>query len=164
MKMANKKSSNIRIVAVVLLSVTALLLSLIAITGKAPAIKLSLSKGGEVCDGVLPGIEEHITSVPEGEIRYLINKRMVFEDSYSLGAVMLENPESCEYDLKFSVYNSAGELIYASPMLKPGQYIEKDKLAAVVKAGEYACSYSAQAYKDEKAVGQVTGIVTVVVG
>lgn len=161
--MANKKS-NIRIVLIVIMALIAIVLSLIAITGSAPAIRLNLAKGGEVCDGVLPNVEEHISSVPEGEIRYLINKRMAFENSYAQGNVMLENPESCGYDLKFSIYNPEGEMIYSSPMLKPGQYLETDKLSAVVKAGEYTCSYSAQAYKSDKLQGQVTGIVTVVVG
>ena len=161
--MANKKS-NIRIVIIVLMALIALVLSLIAVTGSALAIRLNFAKGGQVCDGVLPNVEEHITSVPEGEIRYLINKRMTFEDSYAQGSVMLENPASCEYDLKFSIYSPDGELIYASPMIKPGQYLETDKLTAVVKAGEYACSYSAQAYKADRLQGQVTGIVTVVVG
>ena len=148
----------------ILLSVTAILLSLIAVSGKVSTIRLSFVKNGQVCDGVLPDVENHILSVPEGEIRYLINKRMMFENSFSQGTVMLENPESCEYDLKFSVYNPDGELIYVSPMLKPGQYLEKDKLASVVRAGEYACSYSAQAYQNDKLIGQVTGVVTVVVG
>lgn len=123
-----------------------------------------MTKGGEVCDGVLPHVEEHITDVPDGEIRYLINKHMFFENSYSQGSVMLENPESCGYDLKFCIYNADGEMIYQSPMIKPGQYLEKDKLSAVVKSGEYDCSYSAQAYKGEKLMGQVTGILSVTIG
>lgn len=161
--MENKKS-NIRIIVAVILSAAAVTAILLAATGKLSAIRLSFVKGGQVCDGVIPSVAEHIDSVPEGEIRYLINKRMMFENAYSQGTVMLENPESCGYDLKFSVYNPQGELIYVSPMLKPGQYIEKDKLAAVVKAGEYTCSYSAQAYLAEEIIGQVTGIVTVTVG
>lgn len=161
--MANKKF-NIRHFIIILLSVTAILLSVIAVSGRAATIRLMFVKNGQVCDGVLPAVDNHISSVPEGEIRYLINKRMMFENSFSQGTVMLENPESCEYDLKFSVYNPDGELIYLSPILKPGQCLKKDKLAAVVKAGEYACSYSAQAYQNDKLIGQVTGVVTVVVG
>lgn len=161
--MANKKF-NIRIVLSVILALIAAAVIGIAVTGRASLIRLSLTKGGEVFDGVLPNVEEHISEVPEGEIRYLINKHMFFEDTYSQGSVMLENPASCAYDLKFIVYNGDGEAIYVSPVIKPGQYIEKDKLSAVVKAGEYTCSYSAQAYKGENLEGQVTGIVTLTVG
>lgn len=161
--MANKKS-NIRIVLIIVLAVLALTMSIVAISGTAPAIILRLAESGEVCDGELPNVEEHISSVPSGEIRYLINKHMCFESPYSQGTVMLENPSSCEYDIKFSIYNADGGLIYSSPVLKPGQYIEKDKLSAVLKSGEYTCSYSAQAYKNDELQGQVTGVVTVNVG
>ena len=42
--------------------------------------------------------------------------------------------------------------------------LEKDKLSTFVKAGEYNCSYSAQAYQDGELKGEVTGVVTVIVG
>lgn len=151
---------------IVVIAVIAVVLSVIALTGSAPRIRLALSRGGRVSDGILTGIEDdaHITSVPEGEIRYLINKRIMFENSYSLGSVMLENPESCRYDIKFIIYKDDGEMIYTSPMIKPGQCLERDKLSAVLKAGEYNCSYSAQAYQNGELKGEVTGIVTVTVG
>ncbi len=160
------KSKSKKSIAFVVVAVIAVALCVIAVTGSAPGIRLSLSKGGEVTDGILSGVEAdtHITSVPEGEIRYLINKRIIFENSYSLGSVMLENPESCRYDIKFVIYKDDGEMIYTSPMIKPGQCLEKDKLSAVVKAGEYNCSYSAQAYQNGELKGEVTGVVTVTVG
>lgn len=163
MKMANKKF-NIKTVLSVIFALIAVVLIGIAVTGRASLIRLSMTKGGEVLDGELPNVEEHISEVPEGEVRYLINKHMFFEDTYSQGSVMLENPESCAYDLKFIIYDGSGEAIYVSPVIKPGQYIERDKLSAIVKSGEYTCSYSAQAYKGENLEGQVTGIVTVTVG
>ncbi len=160
------KSKSKKSIAFVVVAVIAVALCVIAVTGSAPGIRLSLSKGGEVTDGILSGVDAdtHITSVPEGEIRYLINKRIIFENSYSLGSVMLENPESCRYDIKFVIYKDDGEMIYTSPMIKPGQCLEKDKLSAVVKAGEYNCSYSAQAYQNGELKGEVTGVVTVTVG
>lgn len=162
MKMSDKKPKlKTWIIAVV--SVVAILLSVIALTQALPGIRLSLAQGGQVSDGVLPSVDEslHITEVPEGEIRYLINKKIVFENPYSLGDVMLENPESCEYDLQFIIYNAQGEMLYTSPMIKPGQCLEKDKLSAVVREGEYKCSYSAQAYKDNVLQGEVNGVVTI---
>lgn len=158
------KKSKIKTGLIVLLAVITVVSVVIAVTGKASSVRLSLAKCGEVCDGVLPNVGEHISEVPKGEIRYLINKNMYFEDTYSQGTVMLENPESCEYDIKFNIYSPDGALIYTSPTIKPGQYLEKDKLAAVVKSGEYTCSYSAQAYQNGTLEGQVTGIVTVTVG
>ncbi len=145
------------------ISVVAILLSVVALSQALPGIRLSLAGDGQVCDGILSGVDEslHITKVPEGEIRYLINKKIVFENPYSLGDVMLENPESCEYDLQFVIYNAQGEMLYTSPMIKPGQCLEKDKLSTVVKKGEYKCSYSAQAYKDDVLQGEVNGVVTI---
>lgn len=162
--MAKNKSKKSILMAV--FSVIAFVLCVVALTGSAPRIRLSLAGGGKVSNGILTGVEAdaHITSVPEGEIRYLINKRIMFENSYSLGNVMLENPESCQYDIKFVIYKDDGEMIYTSPMIKPGQCLEKDKLSTVVKAGEYNCSYSAQAYQNGDLKGEVTGVVTVTVG
>ena len=162
--MAKNKSKKSILMAV--FAVIAFVLCVVALTGSAPRIRLSLAGGGKVSNGILVGVEAdaHITSVPEGEIRYLINKRIMFENSYSLGNVMLENPESCQYDIKFVIYKDDGEMIYTSPMIKPGQCLEKDKLSTVVKAGEYNCSYSAQAYQNGDLKGEVTGVVTVTVG
>lgn len=162
--MAKNKSKKSILMAVI--AVIAFVLCVVALTGSAPRIRLSLAGGGKVSNGILTGVEAdaHITSVPEGEIRYLINKRIMFENSYSLGSVMLENPESCQYDIKFVIYKDDGEMIYTSPMIKPGQCLEKDKLSTVVKAGEYNCSYSAQAYQSGDLKGEVTGVVTVTVG
>lgn len=162
--MAKNKSKKSILMAV--FAVIAFVLCVVALTGSAPRIRLSLAGGGKVSNGILTGVEAdaHITSVPEGEIRYLINKRIMFENSYSLGNVMLENPESCQYDIKFVIYKDDGEMIYTSPMIKPGQCLEKDKLSTVVKAGEYNCSYSAQAYQNGDLKGEVTGVVTVTIG
>lgn len=162
--MAKNKSKKSILMAV--FAVIAFVLCVVALTDSAPRIRLSLAGGGKVSNGILTGVEAdaHIKSVPEGEIRYLINKRIMFENSYSLGNVMLENPESCQYDIKFVIYKDDGEMIYTSPMIKPGQCLEKDKLSTVVKAGEYNCSYSAQAYQNGDLKGEVTGVVTVTVG
>ncbi len=154
---ANKK--------IILISAVAVL-GILFMTGSVSQIRLKLSPGGKVSEAVLSGVDPdvHIMNVPEGEIRYLINKRIVFEDKYSLGSVMLENPETCLYDIKFVIYRDNGEMIYTSPMIKPGECLEKDKLTEVLASGEYNCSYSAQAYLDGELQGEVTGVVTVIVG
>lgn len=163
--MAKNKSIKKKIM-ISFIAVISVVICLALITGAGSRIKLSLSKGGTVGDGLLPGVaaDEHITSVPDGEIRYLINKKIIFENKYALGSVMLENPKSCKYDIKFVIYKDDGEMIYTSPMIEPGQFLEKDKLSTVVDPGEYDCSYSAQAYTNGEMQGEVTGVLTVVVG
>ena len=163
--MAKNKPKN-RIVLLTVLFLVTVALAVVALTGTAPKIRLSLTGSGKVSDGLLPGVsdDEHITSVPDGEIRYLINKRIVFEDKYSLGNIMLENPSSCNYDIKIVIFKDDGEMIYTSPLVKPGQYLERDKLSTVLKSGEYNCSYSAQAYRNGELQGEVSGIITVTVG
>lgn len=163
--MANNKSKKNLILAVIAVACFVAVL-IFASTGTMSRIRLSLAHGGTVCDGVLQEIDDtaHINEVPDGEIRYLINKRMVFENKYALGSVMLENPQSCAYDIKFVIYKEDGEMIYTSPLIKPGQCLAKDKLSDVIESGEYNCSYSAQAYLNGEFCGEVTGVVTVVVG
>lgn len=159
------KKTKIRTAVIIAVSLIAIVLSVITLTQAVPSVLLKTAEGGVVCDGVLPSVDEklHITDVPEGEIRYLINKQIVFEGPYSLGDVMLENPESCGYDLQFVIYNTQGEMIYTSPLIRAGQYLEKDKLTAVVKSGAYNCSYSALAYQNGELMGEVNGIVSVTV-
>ena len=162
--MAENKAK-VKTAIVIAISVVAIVLSVVTLIQVVPAARLKLADGGTVCDGVLPDVEEslHITEVPEGEIRYLINKQMVFDGPYSLGDVMLENPEACGYDLQFVIYNTQGEMIYTSPLIKAGQYLQKDKLSAVLRSGVYNCSYSALAYKNGELMGEVNGIVNVTV-
>ena len=161
-----KNKANKKIILISAVAVLAVVIGILFMTGSVSQIRLKLSPGGKVSEGVLSGVDPdvHIMNVPEGEIRYLINKRIVFEDKYSLGSVMLENPETCLYDIKFVIYRDNGEMIYTSPMIKPGEYLEKDKLTEVLDSGEYNCSYSAQAYLNGELQGEVTGVVTVIVG
>ncbi len=162
--MAENKAK-VKTAVIIAVSLVAIAISVFVLTEAVPKVRLNLADGGTVCDGVLPSVDEnlHITDVPEGEIRYLINKQIVFDSPYSLGDVMLENPEACEYDLQFIIYNTQGSMIYTSPILKPGQYLEKDKLSAVVRSGDYNCSYSAVAYKNGELMGEVNGVVNVTV-
>ena len=145
-------------------AIVAVVVSAVLISGMPSYVRLMLTKGGAVSDGVLSNVNEHINYVPDGEVKFLINKNVVFENAFSLGEVMLENPQSCKYDLRFIFYSSDGKMIYSSPLISPGQCLEKDKLSTVIKPGEYKCSYSAQAYDNGNFQGEVTGAVTVRVG
>lgn len=160
--MAENKAK-VKTAIVIAVSLVAMVLSVVSLVQVVPAVRLRLADGGMVSDGVLQSVDEslHITDVPEGEIRYLINKQIVFESPYSLGDVMLENPEACVYDLQFVIYNTQGSMIYTSPVLKPGQFLEKDKLSSVVKPGDYNCSYSAIAYKNGELMGEVNSVLKI---
>lgn len=135
-----------------------------------PGILWCVTPSGKVRDALLEEIPEqdHISSVPDGEIRYLINNNVVFNVSGGRGNLMFENPESCEYDLVFTVYEIVGDgeeenVLYTSPVIKPGQSLSGDKLKKRIPAGEYACMYSVQAYSGEKYAGERTGSMTITV-
>lgn len=118
---------------------------------------------GEI--GSLPGYEQ-IEAVPEGEIRFLINDNVVFEDDGKRGSFMFQNPDSCQYSIQFAVYEIIGDgetenLIYTSPMLAPGQFIAQDKLPRKLDKGTYDCVYYARAYLDGEYKGERHGRMTV---
>lgn len=122
---------------------------------------------GKAADGVLPieGIE-HISEVPQGEIRYLINDNIVFESDSKKGTIMFENPSDSEYAIKFYIYQIIGDgetenLIYESPTVEPGQYIMNDKLKKKLKKGSYDCICYARAYIDGELKGERSSGVTV---
>lgn len=163
MQMADKSKKTRR--AIIIMAAAAVILSMCAIMLNIQSILLFLQSGGRVEDGLLPGVDasEHIDSVPHGEIRYLINKNVYFRNYHSKGNIMLENPESSEYDLKIMIMTEDGKTIYTSPELKPGQYLENDKLSSVVKPGVYDCTYYACAYVNGEYCGEVTGTLSVTV-
>lgn len=111
---------------------------------------------------------QHISDVPKGEIRYLINNNVLLKSDGSKGNFMFENPEACDYTLQFLVYEVVGDgneknLLYTSPMIKPGQFVSEDKLDKKLAAGKYDCRYFARAYLDEKYIGEKSGDITLTV-
>lgn len=116
----------------------------------------------------LDGVDA-IGEVPEGEIRYYINKEPVFPSGYERGSVMLQNPKSCQYALQFRVYLADGRSnmpIYTSAFLRPGQYLNGDKLNYYLSAGTYECTYTATAYDQQDVsveYGKVSGLLTITV-
>ncbi len=108
---------------------------------------------GVVEDGMLEieGVSP-IEDVPEGEVRYYINKQVVFPNGYAQGDIVLQNPSACGYVLKFRFYladGSSNEPVYASPKLRPGQYLNGDKLTRYLPGGRYDCTYTVTAYELE---------------
>ncbi len=105
---------------------------------------------GVVQNGTLEieGVEP-IEEVPEGEVRYYINKQVAFPNAYARGDVVLQNPAACGYVLEFRFYIADGRSsipIYTSPKLRPGQYLDGDKLDRYIPGGRYDCTYTVTAY------------------
>ncbi|MCR5485359.1 MAG: hypothetical protein K6F09_07170 [Clostridiales bacterium] len=125
---------------------------------------------GEVMNGTLDidGIEQ-ITDVPKGEVKFFINKRVIFENSYARGNIIIQNPEKCEYILEFRFYlldSGKGEPIFTSDKIAPGQYLSGDKLNTYLKKGSYKCSYVARAYSIEtpdKPAGETSGFLDIII-
>lgn len=102
---------------------------------------------------VKPGVifeNNQITQIPEGEIRYRLNTEIMFDNLYSRGSIMLENPAVSQYDLEFKFYLPKDQQnpVYSSPRLKPGECLLSDKLTdrLSLKRGEYTCLCVVEAY------------------
>ena len=177
--MARKNASRFTPKKIILLTCAAILFSAVvsivvtANSGNNRAayfLQNALTPGGTVEDGVPPieGIDP-LDDIPEGEIRFNINKKMFFPNGYALGDVLLHNPQSSAYTLQFKIYLADGSSnvpIYVSPMLRPGQYISGDKLSRFLYAGTYDCTYSVAAFDPQDTdtqVGSASGFVTVTV-
>ena len=91
-----------------------------------------------------------IESLDGKEIVYRVNSDVVFENTYTQGTIMLENPKVSEHSLQFSFYlpNNRVDPIYESPMLNPGECLLSDKLTDTmrVKKGNYTCLCIVSAY------------------
>ncbi len=123
---------------------------------------------GEVVSGALELDDADAVNIPKGEIGYFINKNVIFPDGYSIGDVLLQNPEQCGYTLRLRIYladGSSDKPIYTSPRVHPGQYISGDKLSRYVHAGSYECTFTVTAYslEDGSEQGRRSGFMTVTV-
>lgn len=158
MKLKNKKIFTACFLAVVLIAV-------VLVQCLTPGIVWLFTPGAKAQDGKLAGAEQ-IENVPEGEIRFIINDNVVFENDGKKGTFKFANPLSCKYTIQFVVYEIIGDgetenLIYTSPMLAPGQFIDGDKLPKKLKKGRYDCVYYARAYLDEEYKGERHGKLSV---
>lgn len=131
-------------------------------------IRSAFEGRGVVENGTLEieGVEP-IEDVPEGEVRYYINKNVVFPNGYELGDVVLQNPQACGYILQFRFYladGSSSEPVYTSPMLRPGQFLNGDKLSRYLPYGKYDCTYTVTAYdvnSNDGASGMISGFLQI---
>ena len=135
-----------------------------------PGVQWIFTPSGKVRNTLLDEVDEseHISSVPDGEIRYLINNNVVFKRSGGKGNFMFENPQDCEFNLVFTVYETVGDggeenILYTSPVIKPGESLSGDKLNQRLKNGQYDCVYTVQAYSGNDYAGERSGDLTLTV-
>ncbi len=151
-------------------AVVLLLVCIIVIRIFTPGVRWFFTPKAKAKNGLLAEINssEHISDVPEGEIKYLINNNVRLKDDSSKGNFMFENPEACRYTLRFLIYQVVGDgndekLLYTSPMIEPGQFVSGDKLDRKLSAGRYECRYFARAYLDGEYIGEKSGDITITV-
>ena len=151
-------------------SAAVVIIVIVLIETLTPGFVWLFTPSGKAQSGVLDDVggTEHISRVPEGEIRYLINNNVLVEASGRKGNFMFENPEACKYDIQFIIYEIVGDgekenVLYTSPVIKPGEYLFGDKLDKRVKKGKYNCIYIVRAFDDGEYVGERTGDLTLTV-
>ncbi len=170
-KKINGKTGKTRVSRVALffcLSVVALIAATTALDtlGYFNWIRWSFVPEGTVEQGTLNSKDE-IDEIPDGEIRYKLNKTVTFKRPFSKGDLCFENPTQSSLDLKFYLYagdGKSGQLVYETPLLKPGEYIAGDKLDKMLDRGTYSLLCIAVAYNSEgRREGEVSSYISVVV-
>jgi hypothetical protein len=79
--------------------------------------------------------------VEEGMFNVSMNVQPVFENGESEGSLGIANiKENLFYCKVILTLDEDGSVLYESDGIKPGQYIDKVKLAKVLKAGKYDCT------------------------
>ena len=126
---------------------------------------------GKVVDGTLDlkGVES-IGTIPDGEVRFYINKNIVFDNTYAKGSIIIQNPSQSSFILQFRFYVvdefGKGDLVYTSDKIKPGQYLNGDKLDSRLFEGKYDGTYTVLAYSPDAPntiVGETSGFLTIIV-
>lgn len=99
--------------------------------------------------GSMPGksletIEAELQNkMDEKTVSYTVNAKPVFEDGGAMGNLMLDCPANNVNSLQFAIVrDDTGEQLYDSGALRPGSYIEEDRLQLdePLPAGVYECT------------------------
>lgn len=118
-------------------------LSAAGLAAMAPGESLPAGPAGErprgtVGTGRLPGYESQPDNDNPNAFYYTVGSRIVFDRPAALGKVMLENIPGNQYDMEVQLQlEETGEIVYTSPVLQPGQYLEQDSLDERLEKGEY---------------------------
>lgn len=128
---------------------------------------------GEVFDGALPvdNPDEILAllqeKVDENQFAFRINACPYFEADCKSGNLRIENPARNRYHMQAElILDETGEILYASPLIKPNQYIEYVPLARQIASGEHAATVRFIAIHPETDayMGEVAAAITLSVG
>ncbi len=124
--------------------------------------------------GALPGkSEEEIKAILDQEINdkmvaFSINALPEFKNGKAAGNLLLESPANNINNIEFVIRrDDTGKIIYRSGLLKPNQYVEKDKLQTdkPLPKGTYPCTASITLFDpvtfQEKGMAQADIVITI---
>lgn len=82
--------------------------------------------------GVLPGLTQEELQVLQQEVDtqfgFLINRSPSFSNGNALGNLRIQNLPANKYNMQVTIKLINDITVYESPLLKPNQYVERDKL------------------------------------
>jgi len=103
--------------------------------------------GGEVFDGMLPtdNPDEVLKllqeKVDKNQFAFRINANPVFTSDCKHGNLRIENPARNIYAMQVElILDETGEVLYASPLILPNQYIENAGLSRKLTSGNHAAT------------------------
>ena len=113
-----------------------------------------------VIAGQMPGVDHSSIQAVSGEteILFSINTNQVYNSETGLGNMFFENPPENKKLVRLQICRmDSGESIYESGLIKPGYYIEKEKLDIVPAVGDYPCQAYVYGYRmdNEEYIGKV---------
>lgn len=144
-------------VMTVVLSLICLILggALLAKSWKGETVQKIAEEEGALA-GMLPGMSadeiqaELDRRVSENQLAISINSTLEFENGTSEGDIRVENSAKNHYMMVVEMYlNETGELIYRSGGIRPGYFLEKDRLDVELEKGDYPVTVHFKAYDDD---------------
>lgn len=128
---------------------------------------------GEVFDGMLPtdNPDEVLAllqeKVDENQFAFRINANPVFSGDCKKGNLRIENPARNIYCMQIElILDETGEILYASPLIKPNQYIEHMGLSRKLTGGSHSATVRFIAiHPDTDAyMGEIAAAITLGIG
>ena len=112
---------------------------------------------GVVQQGRLPGYGDQPVNKNPQYFCYLIGSSITLDRPDAPGRVMLENTEGnvCSMTVTLELADS-GEVIYTSPELQPGEYLEYDLFEKELEKGEY--DVTATIFANDPDTGEEKGV------
>lgn len=109
-------------------------------------------KGGNteaVKKGRLPGFEDKEINADPEIFCYLLNSDVVLDKPDGMANIMAENDPGNLSPMQLCYYlEGTDELIYVSPMLQPGEYLNGDNLLVKLKKGDYSVNAVISVYDE----------------